>query len=103
MLKGLGSDNQRSTKLAELNVIRGVETIMGNYVVEDAIKERGLKVHGVIYDIGVGKLKDLSCGNAEVKGKGQVDGAVDVEDGVEVRGNHGMLVFGSGQAKMAIR
>jgi len=93
--------------LAELNVKRGVEAILGNYVVEDAVAERGVTVHGVIYDIGTGKLRDLRCGNAGVlgdKGKGVEGADEEVEEGDEVRGNHGMLVFrDGGKARMAVR
>jgi len=105
VLKGL-REGERATKLAELNVTRGVEGIMGNYVVEDAVKERGLRVHGVIFDIASGRLRDLGVGNAGKIG-GQTDGAGDsgvMEKKVEVRGRHGMLVFGEEgeKAKMAV-
>jgi len=107
LLKGLKGDGERATKLAELNVRAGVAHLLANYVVEDAVRERGVRVHGVVFDIGTGKLRDLGCGNAEVGGKsvGGGDGGDDeVEEKVEVRGRHGMLVFREGgKAKMAVK
>jgi len=107
LLKSCKSEGERATKLAELSVARGVQTILGNYVVEDAIADRGLKVHGVIYDIACGKLRDLgcgNCGNVQEKGSKQTDGADEEDEKVEVRGNHGMLVFrDGGKAKMAVK
>lgn len=49
-------------KLAELNVHDGLRVLKENSCVLDAIEERGLKLHGVIYDVGTGKLRELDCG-----------------------------------------
>lgn len=111
VLKGCKGEGERATRLAEINVRRGISNILGNHVIEDAIAERGLKVHGVIYDIASGKLRDLGCGNCDSaqKQKGtKLDGSGEEEvfDGekTEVRGNHGMLVFKDGQkASLAVR
>jgi carbonic anhydrase len=68
------SDADKGTKLAELNVEKGVNVLLGNSVVRQAVKERGLRVHGVIYDIAQGKVRDLECGNLDKKseeGKGK--------------------------------
>lgn len=46
-------------KLAELNVHNGLRVLKENSCVLDAIEERGLKLHGVIYDVGTGKLREL--------------------------------------------
>jgi len=97
-LKGITDDGKRGVRLAELNVKMGVSTLMSNYVVEDAIKTRGLKVHGVLYDIGCGKIRDLGVGNSGV-------GAITGEEEVVkiVKGNHGTLVFRENGAAMAVR
>ena len=50
---------QRWTKFSELNVMNGVEVIRQNPDVIKAIKTRGLTVHGVIYDLGTGVLREL--------------------------------------------
>lgn len=55
-------DAQRAVRLAELNVEEGVKNLMANHVVEEAIRERGLKVHGTLYDLGCGLLRELGLG-----------------------------------------
>jgi carbonic anhydrase len=64
-LQSIKDDKQRAVKLAELNVAAGVENLLSNYVVEEAIRSRGLLVHGCIYDIASGRLRDLKVGNAK--------------------------------------
>jgi carbonic anhydrase len=46
-------------KLVELNVKEGVKTLKENYSILDAMADRGLKVHGLIYDIAKGQLNEL--------------------------------------------
>lgn len=50
---------EAALKLVELNVRQGVKVLLENPVVIDAVAERGLKVHGVVYDVGTGLLRDL--------------------------------------------
>jgi carbonic anhydrase len=92
---------KRGVRLAELNVERGVETLLSMFAVEEAIKERGLKVHGVLYDIECGKIRDLGFGNASSdKGINGVNGA---SDGEIVKGKHAMLVFRDSGASMKVQ
>lgn len=49
----------QGTRMAELNVMNGVEVIRSNPDVMAAVKERGLTVHGVIYDLATGLLRPL--------------------------------------------
>lgn len=86
---------------------KGVEVLMSNYVVEEAMKTRGLTVHGIVYDIASGKLNDLGIGSGAKgipmqPGQHGADGAQDVEYEL-VKGNHGMLVFDGEVAEMAVR
>jgi len=98
-LEAITDSSKRAIKLAELNVEAGVNTLMNNFVVEEAIKDRGLKVHGVVYDIASGKVRDLKCGNASsIKGIGAGQ-----EESEIIKGNHGMLVFGGDGAKIDTR
>ncbi|TVY60738.1 Carbonic anhydrase [Lachnellula suecica] len=100
-LKGIKDDKARMRRLAELNVAKGVEVLMSSYVVAEAIKERGLQVHGVLYDIACGKINDLAVGNSS---KGVPGQKATKEQPLEiVKGNHAMLVFGGSGASMAIR
>jgi carbonic anhydrase len=50
---------EAALKLVELNVRASVEVLEQNTLIIDAVAERGLKVHGLIYDISSGKLKEL--------------------------------------------
>lgn len=98
-LEAIKDTGARAIRLAELNVQTGVETLLANCVVEEAVRDRGLQVHGVVYDISCGKLRDLGCGNCD-KGIKSMQPEAEAE---VVRGNHGMLVFGGEGAAMAVR
>lgn len=95
-LESITDDGKRAVRLAELNVEAGVNNLLSNYVVEEAIEKRGLTVHGLIYDVACGKLKDLNIGTC-TEGKGSE--AAKQEE--LVKGHHGMLVFGGEGATMA--
>ena len=105
-------DAQRGVRLAELNVAEGVKNLMANHVVEEAIRERGLKVHGTLYDLGCGLLRELGLGTDGPVMHGTVsdDLRAELVDGITpappsaaegeqapaketVTGSHGMLVF----------
>jgi carbonic anhydrase len=54
--------SQRRSRLAELNVQQQVLNISHTSVVQNAWqKKRPLYIHGLIYDLGDGYLKDLNC------------------------------------------
>jgi len=53
----LPDDDARAARLAELNVGRSVDALREHPAVKKAIAERGLGLHGLIYDIGVGQLR----------------------------------------------
>lgn len=78
-LDAIEDPKARAIRLAELNVITGVQVLLQNYNIEEAIRERGLEVHGVVYDIASGKLRDLKCGNGKGDGMGSVG---NMEEGV---------------------
>ena len=56
---------ERALRLVEANVREGVQTLRENAEVIEARKERGLAVHGLVYDISSGVLRELECGDAE--------------------------------------
>lgn len=58
VLEGL-SEKERGLKMVDLNVRRSVSVLLENPTVVDAIDERGLQVHGFIYDVGSGELNEL--------------------------------------------
>ena len=59
------SESERPLKMVELNVRQGVKTLRENPDVIEAAKNRGLEVHGMIYDLSSGELKRLETGEAE--------------------------------------
>jgi carbonic anhydrase len=56
LLDALPSDDAKGNKLAELNVQMSLEVLRQNPTVSKAISERGLQLHGMIYDIAAGEL-----------------------------------------------
>lgn len=56
---------EAALKLVEMNVLQGVRTLKENSVVLDAIEERGLKLHGLVYDVGSGTLRELETSEPE--------------------------------------
>lgn len=58
LLEGL-SEKDRALKMVDLNTRRSVSVLLENPIVIDAMVERDLKVHGVIYDVGSGQLNEL--------------------------------------------
>ncbi|KAK5174051.1 uncharacterized protein LTR77_001131 [Saxophila tyrrhenica] len=55
----------KSNYMAKLNVQQGVGNLRRIPTVIEAMQERGLQIHGVIYDLGTGLLEDLECGEDE--------------------------------------
>ncbi|KAL2257454.1 hypothetical protein VTK26DRAFT_156 [Humicola hyalothermophila] len=98
-LEGIRDVKERAVRIAELNVKAGIDVLMANVVVREAVRERGLEVHGCLFDIATGRVRDLGMGTG---GKGR-KGMVNEVDGDVVRGKHGQLVFNGGSASMAVR
>lgn len=63
---------EKSTYMAKLNVQGGVEVLRRMPAVLEAIKERGLEVHGLIFNLATGLLEDLKCGEDEAVEKKRV-------------------------------
>lgn len=53
--------DKAARKLAELNVLAGVETLKQKSVVLEAM-QKGMQVHGLVYDVGSGVLQELDTG-----------------------------------------
>ncbi|CAN9099969.1 unnamed protein product [Alternaria alternata] len=58
-LDELPNDDARSARVAELNVQQSIDVLKQHPAIKRAIAERGLSLHGLIYDIGAGQLKIL--------------------------------------------
>ncbi|KAF5864690.1 hypothetical protein ETB97_006967 [Aspergillus alliaceus] len=54
-----------TVKMAELNVREGVKLLKSKSVVLEAMQERGLQVHGLIYDVACGVLRDIDTKDSE--------------------------------------
>ena len=59
-LAPLTPDDQ-TTQLARLNVRHGVETLRRIPTVMAAVRDRGLQVHGLMYDLRNGRLDEVAC------------------------------------------
>lgn len=83
-LKGIKDDTERAVRIAELNVEAGVKVLMANFTIQEAIRDRGLEVHGCLFDLPTGRIRDLGFGNSKAKVNGvRTPGADDV-----IRGRH---------------
>jgi carbonic anhydrase len=58
-----------ATRLAELNVQHSIEVLSQHPAIKRAVSVRGLTLHGLIYDIGAGKLRVLEDAGGK-KGNG---------------------------------
>ena len=56
---------EQALRLVEANVRQGVLTLRENTEVIEARKERGVMVHGLVYDVGSGLLRELEVGDGE--------------------------------------
>ncbi|KAI1189704.1 carbonic anhydrase-like protein [Nemania serpens] len=98
-LMGIEDEKARAIRIAELNVEAGVKVLMANVSIQEAIDERGLQVHGILFDIGSGRIRDLGFGTAKGSHKKESGG----QDAEVVRGDHGRLVFEHDGASLQIQ
>lgn len=71
-MEGL-SQSERALRLVEANVRQGVQTLKENADVIDAMRERGVVVHGLVYDVASGELKELEIKEGEGEGRVRVE------------------------------
>ncbi|KAK4623777.1 Carbonic anhydrase [Fulvia fulva] len=68
-----GMDTEKRKKfLAEKNVLAGAENLKRIPTVIDAVRERGLEIHGVIYDVAAGLFEEIECSEDDVVVKKRV-------------------------------
>ena len=58
-MESLADDDAKSIRLAELNVQQALDVLRKHPTVSKAINERGLTLHGMIFDIAAGELRVL--------------------------------------------
>ena len=62
-------------RMAELNVQQGVRVLMANATIREHIEGRGLQVHGTIFDLTQGRVRDLGLGTDKpLPGTGAIAG-----------------------------
>lgn len=59
------SPDEAAEKLVELNVRESLNVVTQKSVVLEAIQERGLQVHGLIYEVGSGVLRELDTTDSD--------------------------------------
>ena len=70
-LAGIGSDHDRAARLCEFNVIEQVDNVGNTTIVSDAWRRgQSLAVHGWIYDLADGLLRDLHVTRTESRRDG---------------------------------
>lgn len=65
-LDAISDENQRYNRLTELNIQEQCINVIKTAEVQKAIAERGITVHGWIFDIATGKLTDLNIDFATI-------------------------------------
>ncbi|KAH6647446.1 carbonic anhydrase [Truncatella angustata] len=100
-LGAIRDDGARAVRIAEMNVEQGVKVLLANATVAEHIRDRGLQVHGTLFDIASGRIKDLGHGTGKAGRAGLVSDAT--LEGDVIRGKHAALVFRSSGAGMEVR
>jgi len=60
-LDAISDPDEKAIRLAELNVRNGLDTLRANKTVAQAMESGGLTLHGFLYDVATGELKDLKA------------------------------------------
>jgi carbonic anhydrase len=60
-LEAISDGILRANRLVELNIIEQVKNLSKTSIVQKKLKNHSLKVHGLVYGIADGILKDLNC------------------------------------------
>jgi hypothetical protein len=84
-MEGL-SQTERALRLVEANVRQGVQTLKENADVIDAMRDRGVVVHGLVYDVACGELKELEIEEGEGEGRERVEAFGTSADGRKPKG-----------------
>jgi len=66
-LDAIKDKKQKEKKLVELNVIEQVHNLAKTSIVQKAWQSRSVQVHGWVYDLKDGKIKDLNCMIREIE------------------------------------
>ena len=62
LLQGISCEHERLNKLIELNVVQQVQNVSQSSIVQQAwANNQELHIHGLVYDLKTGLLKNLDC------------------------------------------
>lgn len=64
---------QKAAELGKLNVLAGVDVIKRIPTVIEAMQERGLTVHGAVYDLASGKVNEVEVEEDDTTSSGRAD------------------------------
>lgn len=98
-LAAIADSGERAVRLAELNVEAGVKVLLANFTIQEAVRDRGLEVHGCFFDLASGRVRDLGFGNS----KANLGARHGPGSGEIITGNHATLVFRGGGISMGSR
>ncbi|KAL6717603.1 hypothetical protein ACLMJK_005518 [Lecanora helva] len=70
--RGLG-EKEKALALVEANVRAGVQTLRENPDVIEGMQSAGLQVHGCVYDLGKGEVRELDCREDEGGAKSRME------------------------------
>jgi carbonic anhydrase len=59
-LNAIKDESEKYNRLVELNVQEQCVNVLKTSVVQKAVRNRGMKIHGWVFDVGTGKLIDLN-------------------------------------------
>jgi carbonic anhydrase len=74
-LNAIADVKARGVRFAELNVAAGISVLLANPVVQEHVRDRGLQVHGALFDLASGRMRDLGVGTARKQVPSQANGA----------------------------
>ncbi|MBC7391235.1 MAG: carbonic anhydrase [Opitutaceae bacterium] len=60
-LQAIADEKERGNRLVELNVIQQVQNLAKTSMVQKAWRNRELEIHGWVFDLHTGKIKDLDA------------------------------------------
>ena len=60
-LQAISDEKERGNRLVELNVIQQVQNLAKTSMVQKAWRKRELEIHGWVFDLHTGKIKDLDA------------------------------------------
>lgn len=71
-LDAIADAKERAVRIAELGVAASVSVLLASPVVQEHIRDRGLQVHGTMFDLSCGRVRDLAIGTSKAAAEKKV-------------------------------